>query len=169
MTAERGSPDRLTVSQFLVRIADALEEWPRLGPRDSPGTAISTTTPSGALAYIVRDQVPVPARVAVIQAMPVITTDDFAKAAALLRDAARQQQHSVARNPAQPVPPTDGPTCGQCGHPIALGEPMVDACGDAPVVHVRCWRMPGGAAGDRRDDRDRRGSELERLRRPDPD
>jgi len=71
---------------WLVRVADAVEDWP---PKDDRGASRAVSTPTGAAALIIQRLVPRHLHRAVALALPVMRTRDFAEAAALIRLTAR--------------------------------------------------------------------------------
>ena len=75
-------------AKWLMKIAQALENWPTM-PRDDAGKAISTSTPTGALPYVIMElRIPEGELAAVVAALPTTTTDDFAKAAGRIHEKA---------------------------------------------------------------------------------
>jgi hypothetical protein len=75
-----------TVREWLLRVADVVEQWPTMS-KDDVAVAISVSTPSGAVKYIV-STIPAEDREAVRAALPVLNTEDFSVAAERVRQAA---------------------------------------------------------------------------------
>jgi len=73
--------------KWLLKIAKAVEDWLTM-PKDDAAVAISVSTPTGAVEYILTKHIPTEERAAVRAALPTLTTDDFAAAAQQIREAA---------------------------------------------------------------------------------
>src|SRR5215831_11138630 len=70
------------VKAWLLKIADAIEQWPG-GPQDA-----RVTTPAGVAGRMMNRDVPSRLRTGVARALPLLNTRDFAEAARLIRTAA---------------------------------------------------------------------------------
>ena len=75
------------VKAWLLRIADAVEQWPAK-PRDDLGAPAAITTPAAVATRMVIHRVPRPLRSGVARALPSLSIRDFAEAARLIRLAA---------------------------------------------------------------------------------
>ena len=73
------------VREWLLKIAKAVEGWPTMR-NDDAEVAISVSSPSGAVTYIV-STIPAEDREAVRAAVPNLTTDDYSVAAERIRQA----------------------------------------------------------------------------------
>jgi hypothetical protein len=71
---------------YLMKIAEAVERWPRM-LKDSAELAIAVATPAGAMRCTASTILDVGERAAVLAALPVIVTDNFATAAHQIREA----------------------------------------------------------------------------------
>ena len=85
---------RETLRDWLLKIAKAVEEWNTM-PKDDAAVAISVSSPSGAVTYIV-STIPAKDREAVRAALPTLNTDDYSAAAQSIRQAAaslKEEKH----------------------------------------------------------------------------
>ena len=75
------------IKTWLLRIAEAVEQWPT-SPRDDLGAPAAITTPAAVAVRMVIHRVPRPLRSGVARALPLLSTKDFAEGAHLIRTAA---------------------------------------------------------------------------------
>jgi hypothetical protein len=75
------------IKEWVLRIAEAVEQWPTK-PRDDLGAPAAITTPAAVAVRMVIHRVPRPLRSGVARALPLLSTQDFAEAARLIRVAA---------------------------------------------------------------------------------
>jgi hypothetical protein len=75
---------------WLLKIAHGLEDWPTTH-RDDAARAIDTSTPIGALPYVIIEQhIPKNKLDAVVAGLPTMVTDDFGEAAKQIRQLAER-------------------------------------------------------------------------------
>jgi hypothetical protein len=77
----------MTTKEWLLKIAQAVEDWPTIRADDVEAW-MAVSTPAGAAKYIVNKFVPPEERMRVSAGLPELTTDEFAGAAQQIREAA---------------------------------------------------------------------------------
>jgi hypothetical protein len=77
------------IKTWLLEVADGVEKWPLMS-RDAMDRARIIATPTAAAVFVIARQVPLDQRAAVARALPLLSTDDFAVAAQMIREAARR-------------------------------------------------------------------------------
>ena len=77
------------IKTWLVKVANGVEKWPLMS-RDAMDRARIIATPTAAAVFVIARQVPLDQRAAVVQALPLLPTDDFVTAAQMIRETAQR-------------------------------------------------------------------------------